>query len=41
MATGEAERGILVCSTGVGMSMAANKVHGVRAALAFNRKRWG
>jgi ribose 5-phosphate isomerase B len=33
---GEAERGILVCSTGVGMSIAANKVDGIRAALAVN-----
>ncbi|BDC48979.1 ribose 5-phosphate isomerase B [Bryobacterales bacterium F-183] len=36
VSAGDAERGILVCSTGVGMSMAANKVRGVRAALAFN-----
>lgn len=33
---GRAERGVLVCSTGVGMSIAANKVEGVRAALGFN-----
>jgi RpiB/LacA/LacB family sugar-phosphate isomerase len=33
---GVAERGILVCSTGVGMSIAANKVDGIRAALAVN-----
>lgn len=34
--SGKAERGVLVCGTGIGMSIAANKVHGVRAALAHN-----
>jgi ribose 5-phosphate isomerase B len=34
VAAGRAERGVLICSTGIGMSMAANKVHGIRAALA-------
>lgn len=34
--SGAAERGILVCSTGVGMSIAANKVDGIRAALAVS-----
>ena len=29
---GEVDRGILVCGTGLGMCIAANKVHGVRAA---------
>ena len=33
VASGTAERGILVCGSGVGMSIAANKIHGVRAAL--------
>jgi ribose 5-phosphate isomerase B len=33
VADGGAERGILVCSSGVGMSIAANKIAGVRAAL--------
>ena len=30
---GEAECGILVCGTGIGMSLAANKVKGIRAAV--------
>lgn len=33
VASGKCERGILVCTTGVGMSMCANKVPGVRCAL--------
>ena len=33
VARGEFERGILICSTGIGMSVAANKVKGIRAAL--------
>ncbi len=33
VAGGEAERGILVCGSGVGMAIAANKVPGVRAAM--------
>ena len=32
VATGRCERGVLVCGTGIGMSLAANKVHGIRAA---------
>ena len=31
--SGECERGILVCGTGIGMSIAANKIKGIRAAL--------
>jgi ribose 5-phosphate isomerase B len=34
VARGRADRGILVCGTGIGMAMAANKIAGVRAAPA-------
>ena len=33
VADGECEKGILICGTGIGISMAANKIKGVRAAL--------
>ena len=33
VASGKADAGILCCTTGIGMSMAANKVKGIRAAL--------
>jgi ribose 5-phosphate isomerase B len=33
VSTGKAERGILICSTGIGMSIIANKFKGVRASL--------
>jgi len=36
VASGASDRGILVCSTGIGMAIAANKVDGVRAAPAQN-----
>ena len=34
--SGECERGILCCGTGIGISMAANKVKGIRAAVVTN-----
>ena len=33
VAAGECEKGILICGTGIGISIAANKVKGIRAAL--------
>ncbi len=36
VATGHFELGILICGTGIGMSIAANKVKGIRAARCHN-----
>lgn len=33
VAAGECEKGVLVCGTGIGISIAANKVKGIRAAV--------
>jgi ribose 5-phosphate isomerase B len=38
VASGEANRGVLICGTGIGMSIAANKVDGIRAALVSDEK---
>lgn len=37
VARGEYNRGILICGTGIGMCVTANKVKGIRAALAYDR----
>ena len=36
VARGDFEFGILICDTGIGMSIAANKVKGIRAALCYD-----
>lgn len=36
VASGSTDRGILICGTGIGMSIAANKVKGIRAAVCNN-----
>ncbi len=36
VSSGEFERGLLCCGTGIGMSMTANKVPGIRAAVCHN-----
>jgi ribose 5-phosphate isomerase B len=36
VASGKFDRGILICGTGIGMCIAANKVRGIRAAQCYN-----
>ncbi len=38
VAAGEFDKGILVCGSGTGMAIAANKVPGIRAAVAWNEE---
>lgn len=38
VASGDAEQGLLVCGSGTGMAIAANKVPGVRAAVAWSEE---
>jgi len=38
--TNEAEQGILLCKTGIGMSIVANKFSGIRAALCRSMPNW-
>ena len=35
---GKADRGILICKTGVGMAIIANKLHGIRAAACYDKE---
>lgn len=38
VASGKADEGIVVCGSGIGIAIAANKIHGVRAAQAWNEE---
>lgn len=38
VASGKADEGIIVCGSGIGIAIAANKIHGIRAAQAWNEE---
>ena len=38
VAAGACQRGIVLCTTGIGVSIAANKIHGIRCALLSDKK---
>jgi len=38
VANGDADLGILICGTGIGMSITANKIKGIRAALVYDEQ---
>lgn len=38
VSSGKFDRGILFCGSGIGMSMAANKIRGIRASLCYNEE---
>ncbi|MDO8525117.1 MAG: ribose 5-phosphate isomerase B [Candidatus Omnitrophota bacterium] len=37
VADGKADKGVLICKTGVGMAIIANKLHGIRAAACYDK----
>lgn len=38
VSAGKAARGVLICKTGVGMAIIANKIHGIRAAACYDEE---